>query len=194
MTRRILMAAMLVAAGSLGGCDRLSAAVEAFQNPAKAPAASAAPPEAPPPVTPAPPAVIPLLTPSGKGLPVKALPGDELQQGAAVVELYSLDKQQGATVKLFGMAGGDPAMNGLHTFIAFYRNPAEGWWVYGLGDFLNFKVLNEAPGQVDLEIEESVMDPATGTIGSKTRRAILVFPVGAIPETQPVNVRMMPAA
>lgn len=189
MRNRILTAAIILGVLPLAGCDRLMAAWDAFQNPAKSPPAAA-----PSAVTPATPALVPPLTPASKGLPVKALPGDELQTASDVVEMHSLDKQQGATVKLFGMAGGDPAMNGLHVFLAFYRSPAEGWWVYGLGDVLNFKILNEVPGQIDLEIEESTLDPATGTIGSKTRRAIVVFPVGAINEQQPVDVRMMPAA
>ncbi|CAN5230431.1 hypothetical protein BH10PSE1_BH10PSE1_17620 [soil metagenome] len=188
MNNRILMTAVILTVAPLAGCDRVTAAYEAFQNPAKpaspvvAPVASA---------TPA--IVVPPLTPTSKGLPVKALPNPELQQGASVVEVHDLTKQQGADVKLFGMAGGDPAMNGLQTYIAFYRNPAEGWWVYGIGDFLNFKVLNEVPGQVDLEIEENTID-TQGVIGTKTRRAILVFPVGPVNEEQPVNLRMMPAA
>lgn len=189
MNRRILTAAMILAAAPLAGCDRMIAAYEAFQNPAKA----APPVVSPPPVTPTTPPVVPPLTPTSKGLPVKALPNPEFQDGASVVEVHDLTKQQGADVKLFGMAGGDPAMNGLQTYIAFYRNPAEGWWVYGLGDFLNFRILNEVPGQVDLEIEENTID-AEGTIGTRKRRAILVFPVGPVNEEQPVNLRMMPAA
>ena len=185
MTRRLIGAAILPAL-LLGSCDRLSAAMDAFQNPpAQTSSATTL-------VTPAQP-VVPLLTPTSRGLPVKALPDGALQYEAGVAELYPLTKQQGAGVKLFGTAGGDPAMNGLQTYIAFYRSPAEGWWVYGLGDFLNFKVLNEAPGQVDLEIEENTVDQARGSIGTRKRRAIVVFPVGPIPEEQPVDVRMMPA-
>ncbi|MBJ7484610.1 hypothetical protein [Brevundimonas sp.] len=191
MTTRLITAAALLAALSLTGCDRLTAAWTAFQQPAAPTAATPSPPTVVPAVAGTPPTIAP-LTPTSRGLPVKALPDETLQYSAGVVELYSLDKQQGVGAKIFGTAGGDPAMNGLQTYIAFYRSPADGWWVYGLGDFLDFKVLNEVPGQVDLEIEESTMD-AEGTIGSRKRRAIIVFPVGPIHETQPVNVRMMPA-
>ena len=38
-------------------------------------------------------------------------------------------------------------------------------------------VLREGPGLVDLEIEESVMDPATTEIGSRKRRIIAVEPM-----------------
>ena len=191
MNRRMMTAAAVLAAMSLTGCDRLTAAWDAFQQPGSQPGATPAPPTVVPAVAGTPP-TIPPLTPTSRGLPVKALPDETLQYSAGVVELYALDKQQGVTVKLFGTAGGDPAMNGLQTYIAFYRNPAEGWWIYGIGDFLDFKVLNEVPGQVDLEIEESTID-AQGVIGSRKRRAIIVFPVGPVDETQPVNVRMMPA-
>jgi len=188
MNIRILIAAVTLATVPLAACDRVAAAYDAFQNPAGPVAAPVVKPVA----TATPPA-IPPLTPTSRGLPAKALPDEALQYGAGVVELYPLTRQQGAGVKIFGTAGGDPAMNGLQTYIAFYRSPAEGWWVYGLGDILNFKVLNEVPGQVDMEIEESTID-AAGTIGTRTRRAIIVFPVGPVSEEHPVNVRIMPAA
>ena len=87
------------------------------------------------------------------------------QWAAAVVELTPLTRQGDRTVKLFGTAGGDPAMNGLYTHVAFFDSPAEGWRVFRIGDFLEYRVLSEAPGRVDLEIDESVMDEATGQIG-----------------------------
>jgi len=143
---------------------------------------------APAPVVGAPP-----LTQTGMGLPVKALPQDTLQYAASVTEVHPLTKQGDLGVKLFGMAGGDPAMNGLQAYIAFYRSPAEGWWVYQIGDFLSFKVLNETAGRVDLEVEESTVDPATSEIGSRKRRMILSFTAAEI-ETAPANVRIIPAA
>jgi hypothetical protein len=182
---------LLVGAVSLTGCDRLGAAWAAFQSP-KAPAVAA--PAAgqrrlnPPPA--APPAAA--LTPSGHGLPVKALPGDNLQAYASVVEVHALAEATGMDGKIFGVAGGDPAMNGLQTYIAFYRNPAEGWWVYQIGDFLSFKILNQSSGRVDLEVEESTIDEATGTIGTRTRRMIVGFNVGPA-EEQPVILRITPA-
>lgn len=195
MNHNIPILVIATAAVSLSGCDRLGAAWTAFQAP-KAPAAAApgeTPATTPPTATPAIAPPVAPLTPSGHGLPVKALPGDNLQAYASVVEVHALTEATGMDGKIFGVAGGDPAMNGLQTWIAFYRNPAEGWWVYQIGDFLSFKILNQYSGRVDLEVEESTMDQATGTIGTRTRRMILGFNVGPA-EEQPVILRITPAA
>ncbi|NBB53375.1 hypothetical protein GVN24_34410 [Rhizobium sp. CRIBSB] len=191
MNRPLILAATLLAATQLGACDRLGAAVEAFNAPPKAAAPVDATPL--PPADPIPPVPTGPLTPTGKGLPVKALPEEGLQYAAGVVEMTPLTLQGDMGAKLFGTAGGDPAMNGLYTYIAFYRDPANGWWVYQVGDFLSYTVLHEQAGQVDLEVEESQMDSATGQIGSRKRRIIIAFPVGPVGD-QPVNVRFMPAA
>ena len=112
---------------------------------------------------------------------------DEGQQWAAsVVALTPLTRQGDRTVKLFGTAGGDPAMNGLYTHVAFFDSPAEGWRVFRIGDFLDYRVLSESPGRVDLEFTESTMDEASGAIGSRTRRVIVgwsLAPEGAVPAT-----------
>lgn len=71
------------------------------------------------------------------------------QWAASVVRLDPLDQQGGATVKLFGTAGGDPAMNGLYTHIAFFKSSAEGWSVFRIDDVLDYEILSEAPGRVD---------------------------------------------
>ena len=98
-----------------------------------------------------------------------------LQTAASVVELTPLE---GQNAKLFGTAGGDPAMNGLYVHIAFYIDAAEGWRVFRLGDFLDYRVLRVAPGVVDLELTESVMDSATQQIGSQKRRMIVGWTAG----------------
>ncbi len=116
---------------------------------------------------------------------------DEGQQWAAsVVELTPLTRQGDRTVKLFGTAGGDPAMNGLYTHVAFFDSPAEGWRVFRIGDFLDYRLLSESPGRVDLELTESTMDQASGTIGSRTRRIIVGWAVaadGSVPATVTVT-------
>ncbi|WP_292064896.1 hypothetical protein [Brevundimonas sp. UBA7664] len=116
---------------------------------------------------------------------------DEGQQWAAsVVELTPLTRQGDRTVKLFGTAGGDPAMNGLYTHVAFFDSPAEGWRVFRIGDFLDYRLLSESPGRVDLELTESTMDQASGTIGSRTRRVIVGWAVaadGSVPATVTVT-------
>jgi hypothetical protein len=116
---------------------------------------------------------------------------DEGQQWAAsVVELTPLTRQGDRTVKLFGTAGGDPAMNGLYTHVAFFDSPAEGWRVFRIGDFLDYRLLSESPGRVDLELTESTMDDASGTIGSRTRRIIVGWALaadGSVPATVTVT-------
>ena len=185
MKHRILLATALLAATQLTACDRLGAAVDAFQSP------PVKTPVAPVDATPLPSTNTP-LTPTNKGLPAKAMPDQALQDLASVIEVTPLRAQTNLSGKLFGVGGGDPAMNGLQTYIAFFRSPAEGWWVFGLGDFLSYKVLSETAGRVDLEVEESVLDEATGQIGSRKRRMILAFQDEAS-EAQPVNLRILPA-
>ena len=107
-----------------------------------------------------------------------------LQQAAAVVRLDQLSGQGPLAAKLFGTAGGDPAMNGLYTYIAFFQGPAEGWRVFRLGDVLDYRILSQRAGRLDLELEESVMGEATGRIGSRTRKVIVgwaIAPDGAAP-------------
>ena len=112
------------------------------------------------------------------------------QWAASVVRLDALENQGDRTVKLFGTAGGDPAMNGLYTHVAFFESPAEGWRVFRIGDFLDYRLLSEAPGRIDLEIDESVLDAATGQIGSRKRRIIVGWALptdGSVPATVTVT-------
>ncbi len=165
----------LVALAGLAACDaqvetRKTAVPAAEQS---APTAAAAP-----------------LTAAGPAAIVQPDADEGQQWAAAVVELTPLTRQGDRTVKLFGTAGGDPAMNGLYTHIAFFDAPAEGWRVFRIGDFLDYRLLSEAPGRVDLEIDESTMDEASGNIGSRTLRVIVGWAVatdGAAPATVTVT-------
>ena len=127
------------------------------------------------------------LTPSGAGQALAPETASDLQIAASVVELTPLE---GQNAKLFGTAGGDPAMNGLYVHIAFFIAPAEGWRVFRIGDFLDYRLLSEAPGRIDLEIDESVLDAATGQIGSRKRRIIVGWALptdGSVPATVTVT-------
>jgi hypothetical protein len=126
------------------------------------------------------PAVAVTLTANGAASELQPLPADEnMEWAASVVRVDMLANQQGAAgVKLFGLAGGDPAMNGLYTQIAFFQGPADGWRVFRIGDFLDYRVLADSPGRVDLEISESVMND-NGDIGSQTRHVIVTWTPGA---------------
>ncbi|WGM30901.1 hypothetical protein [Brevundimonas sp. NIBR11] len=112
-----------------------------------------------------------------------------LQWAASVVKS---DDLPGVSAKLFGVAGGDPAMNGLNTYIAFYQNPADGWAIYQIGDFLDYTVLSNADGRVDLEVQESTMDEAKGEIGDGRRKIIIRWTMDA-DGAAPTEVTVTPA-
>lgn len=144
-------------------------------------------PTAPPTTTQATP-----LTPSGAPTPLTTAESsqtdDGLQWAAGVVKV---DAITGESAKLFGVAGGDPAMNGLQTYIAFFQDPAMGWAIYPIGDFLDYTVLSQSNGRVDLDVHESTMDEATGNIGDR-RRKIIVQWTQAAEETAPTAVTVTP--
>lgn len=180
MIRTILIAS----AFALAACGQPEPAAQA-----PAPAPGTEPGATPPSRIPAPrvTARTPLVA-DGAAQPLALDPQDELQWAASVVKLQTVS---GGAAKLFGVAGGDPAMNGLQTYIAFFAGPADGWSAYRIGDILDFTVLNEAPGRVDLEISESVMNPTTQEIGSRTRRVIVAWTPA--PDAAPTAVTVTPA-
>jgi hypothetical protein len=130
--------------------------------------------------------------------PATLQPDNDEQRGyeASVIELTPLRRQgQGQndlTVHLYGTAGGDPAMNGLYTYIAFYQSPAEGHRVFRIGDFNSYRVISERRGEVVLQIQENIMNEATGNIGNRTRR-IRVSWTPPRDGTAPATVRVTPA-
>jgi len=97
-----------------------------------------------------------------------------LQYAASVTRV---DWVANGDAKLFGIAGGDPAMNGLNTYIGFFANPADGWEIFNLGDILDYTVLSSAAGRVDLDLEESTYDEAKGEIGARHRKVIVTWTV-----------------
>lgn len=103
---------------------------------------------------------------------VRPYTDENLQWAAAVVQLDPL-RRQGLTAKMFGTAGGDPAMNGLYTYLAFFESADAGWRVFRLGDFLSYRIVEESPGHLALEVRESVLDQASGDIGARTRRLLV---------------------
>lgn len=114
-------------------------------------------------------------TPGRPGLPATIQPDDDDQRAyeASVSDIVQLRRQgQGQndlTVHLYGTSGGDPAMNGLYTYIAFYQSPAEGHRVFQIGDFNGYRLISERRGSIVLEISENMMD-TQGMIGNRTRR------------------------
>jgi hypothetical protein len=146
----------------------------------------------PPAEQPAPIAAVAPLAASGPPATLQPETDAALQQAAAVVRLDQLAGQGPLAAKLFGTAGGDPAMNGLYTHVAFFQNPAEGWRVFRIGDVVDYRILSQRPGRVDLELEESTMDEASGRIGSETRRVIVGWSIAA-DGSPPAEVTVTPA-
>jgi len=69
-----------------------------------------------------------------------------------VVEVSRLEHQGDLGAKLFGAASGDPAMNGLHTYLAFFEPPPEnGWQIFEIGDFLAYTIVAETPRMMTSE-------------------------------------------
>jgi hypothetical protein len=134
------------------------------------------------------------LTASGEAQSVQPVTDDSegVQWAASVVMVNFLQNQGGsAGVKLFGTAGGDPAMNGLYTYIAFYQSAADGWRVFRLGDFLEYRIISDAPGRVNLEIFESSMG-ADDVIRERVSYAIVTWTPGA-EGAPPETVTVTPA-
>jgi hypothetical protein len=157
-----------------GRIIRLGVAGAALSLAACTPETSAPPKQEEAPVSAAAP-----LAPAGEPVSVPVDTEQSLQWSAGVVQLDPLSKQGDLDGKLFGTAGGDPAMNGLYTYVAFFESPAEGWKVFKIGDFLEYRVIAESKGRVDLAIKESVMNDASGEISSRDRNIIVEWSVGA---------------
>lgn len=132
------------------------------------------------------------LIAAGPAVTVGVSTDDGAQYAASVIRLDPLTKQGEATVKLLGTGGGDPAMNGLYTDIAFFTSPADGWVVFRIGDFLDYAVLSETPGRVDLKVTESVMDETNGQISSRERHLIVRWTPGS-DGAPPAAVTVIPA-
>lgn len=135
----------------------------------------------------------PALIAAGDAVPVEPDTDASQQWSAAVVRVDYLENQgYQSTIKLFGTAGGDPAMNGLYTHLAVFEGVADGWRVFRIGDFLDYRVMADAPGRLDLEVRESVLNPATDEISDRTRRLIITWtPAG--PEGAPETIAIAPA-
>ena len=112
-----------------------------------------------------------------------------LDWAASVVQVNLLERQGDYTVKLFGAAGGDPAMNGLYTYIAFLDSPQEDWRIFKIGDFLSYRILSEAPGRVRIEVHESIMNQRTSEIGTRVRRLTISW-TSAGEDRRPASVRI----
>lgn len=175
--RSSVFSIFVVASLALSACDAISSSSEKAAEAVSETAATQAAP----------------LTASGAPVTLVTEEGsqsdDGLQWAAGVARV---DDIPGESAKLFGVAGGDPAMNGLNTYIAFFQNPADGWAVYRIGDFLDYTVLSHANGRVDLDIHESTYDEVKGEIGDRHRKIIVQW-TQAADDVVPTAVTVTPA-
>lgn len=167
----MIRTALIASAASLAlaACSKPAApANESDTVPMAAPAATTAAPAAKP------------AKPSGPAAPVAAeAEEDNIQWAASVTEVVWLPD---LNAKLFSTAGGDPAINGLYTYIAIPpENPGDGWAVFKLGDWETWKVSEQAPGRIVLDYRVSRINPETGDPVTEAKRMIVTFTTGENP-------------
>lgn len=131
------------------------------------------------------PAPTPLaLKPSG---PPRAIQAEAEPMDAAYVTDVRHVKDVGA--KIFSTAGGDPAINGLYTYLALFT-PPEGWTrVFLIGDFNSWEVVEESAGRVTLKVSRSWIEEGSGDV--KTADEYLIV---TLPDEQATAVEVTPAA
>lgn len=67
--------------------------------------------------------------------------------------------------KIYSTAGGDPAINGLYTFLAVAGEaPDMGWRVFEIGNFNSWKIAEQTNDHVILEVSRSWIDQASGDV------------------------------
>ncbi len=156
----------------LAGALALAACQPAAEEPAK-PAETAAPEAAP----------APAAEPAKPSGPAKTVePEDDHMPEAWVTDVHHI---KDADFKIFSTAGGDPAINGLYTYVSAYSAP-DGWTRnYMIGDFNSWEVIEESPTRVVLKISRSWVEEGTGDI--KTAEEKLIIDLPADPE-KPVTV------
>lgn len=163
---------------ALAAALALAACQPAADKPAE-PAAPAAEAAATPPAAPA---AAP-AQPSGPARNVAAEPDSQDLSGAASVTDIHFVKD--ADVKLFSTAGGDPAINGLYTYLAIYTAP-DGWTrIFQIGDFNSWDVIEESPTRVVLKVSRSWVEEGSGDIKTADEKLILGVPQDA---TSPLTV------
>ena len=109
--------------------------------------------------------------PAGPAEPAAQLTDQLFISAASVTDVAWLPDQN---AKIFSAAGGDPAINGLLTQIAFPpESPDEDWAVYRVGDFETWSVAEKGPGRVVLDVRVSRIDQSTGNPVTESKRLIV---------------------
>jgi len=109
--------------------------------------------------------------PAGPAEPAQKRDDEFATAGAHVTQVEQL---AALDAKLFSNAGGDPAINGLMTYVAFPpESPDENWAVYQVGDFEEWKVVEQGPGKAVLQVRVSRIDPASGNPVTEAKKLIV---------------------
>lgn len=148
-------------------------ALAACQPAAEEPAAPKTPGGAEAPV-----AAVEPAKPSGPAKNIEA--EDDHFPEAYVTDVHNI---KDADFKIFSTAGGDPAINGLYTYLARYNADERGWTqVYMIGDFNGWEVIEESPTRVVLKVSRMYLEESSGEIKTADEKLILDLPAdGATP-------------
>lgn len=139
--RRVSLTAAVVLAVGLCGC-----------GPAETPRKTAGAQPAPTPMSVAEASPQPL----GPSAPRPVIPREEMGTAADVSQFHAIPA---LNAKVFSLSGGDPAVNGLVTYFALFGGPAEGWSVYSLGDYAEWRVVEAKAGRVVLAVRQDTAGP-----------------------------------
>jgi hypothetical protein len=178
MSRLALLAATLLGASvlALAACSQ-PAALANESDTVPLPASGSAQPGAGP--APAPAAASAPARLAGPAEAAAAVTDEFFISAAHVTEVVWLPN---IDAKLFSVAGGDPAINGLLTHIAFPpETPDETWSVFRVGDFESWKVVEQGPGRVVLQVRVSRIDPSSGNPVTGDKKLIVNFTSGENP-------------
>jgi len=109
---------------------------------------------------------------SGEPIEAPMLAGEHPE--AYVTQVVSLAAPAGA--KLYSTAGGDPAINGLYTYIAVAGEPPENAWrVFEIGDFNSWTLDEDRGDSVVLSVSRSWVDER-GDVQTADERLIVAVP------------------
>ncbi|MCU0881767.1 MAG: hypothetical protein MUF14_03750 [Hyphomonadaceae bacterium] len=142
------------------------------------PAAPGANDAAPVPAAAAGTAAAPSFTAAADAKPETLAPAEADSEGEAaslggVVRFDAVPNQSGdAFVRLIGTGGGDPAANGLMTYLVI--STTHDSWVYTIGNILEYRIKGAADGKLDLEIDETIVAD-NGDMGNQTRKVIVTW-------------------
>jgi hypothetical protein len=112
---------------------------------------------------------------------------ENLEYAASVAQINMVPNQPGNSVKMFALAGGDPAMNGFQTYLAFYGDVDVGWITFRIGDFLDYRVLSATAGRINVQVRENYM--SGDEIATRIRRLTLRWTPGR-DDAPPATVTM----